>query len=129
MIRTRFARSLGLAALALAASAGAAAAQDLPPAAQLVERYIQAIGGRDVAARLTARHAVAERSMPAMGMTMPMETWTARPNRMLAKVQMSGMTMSSGFDGSVAWATSPMTGPRILDGVELKAALDQANFD
>lgn len=129
MIRTRFARTLGLAALALSAQAGAAAAQQLPPATQLVEKYVEAIGGRATATRFASRHVTAEMSMPAMGVTMTMETWTARPNRMLARMNMSGMTISSGFDGTVAWANSPMTGPKILDGVEFKQAFDQANFD
>jgi hypothetical protein len=129
MIRTRFARSLGLAALALATQAGAAAAQQLPPATQLVEKYIEAIGGRATASRFASRHVTAEMSMPAMGMTMTMETWTSRPNRMLSKVGMSGMTMASGFDGTVAWANSPMTGAKILDGAEFRQASDLANFD
>ena len=129
MIRTRFARSLGLAALALAASAGAAAAQDLPPAAQVVAKYLDAIGGQAAATRFNSRHVTAEMSMPAMGMTAPLEIWTARPNRMLVKVEMAGMTMSSGFDGTVAWASSPMSGPKILEGAELKTALDNASFD
>lgn len=129
MIRTRFARTLGLATLALAAQAGAAAAQQLPPAAEVVEKYVTAIGGRTTAQRFTSRHVTAEMSMPAMGVTMTMETWTARPNRMLARMNMSGMAIASGFDGTVAWATSPMTGPKILEGAELRQALDQANFD
>jgi hypothetical protein len=129
MIRTRFARTLGLAALALAATAGAAAAQQFPPAAQVVQKYLQAIGGPAAAARFSSRHVTAEMSMPSQGMTMTLETWTARPNRMLAKVGMGGMTMASGYDGTTAWATSPMSGPKILEGPELKSALDNANFD
>ena len=112
MIRTRFGRALGLAALALAVHAGAAAAQQLPPAAQVVERYVQAIGGRDVAARFHSRHVTAEMAMPAQGVTMTMESWTARPNKLFSKVGMSGMTMTTGYDGSVAWVNSPMSGPR-----------------
>ena len=129
MIRNRIGRSLGLAAVALAVQAGAAAAQQLPPASQLVEKYVQAIGGRAAAERLAARHVVAEMSMPAMGMTMQMETWTARPNRMLTKMEMSGMSITSGYDGTVAWMNSPMSGPKILDGPELRQAVDNANFD
>jgi hypothetical protein len=129
MIRTRFGRALGLSALALAVTAGAARAQQLPPAAQVVDHYLQAIGGRDLAARFQSRHVTAEMSMPAMGMTMTLESWTARPNRSFSKVDMSGMTMTSGYDGAVAWVNSPMSGPKILDGPELKTALDNANFD
>ena len=129
MIRTRTGRSLGLAAFALAVHAGAAAAQQLPPASQLVEKYVQAIGGRAAAERFSARHVTAEMSMPAMGMTMTMESWMARPNRSFSKMEMSGMAITSGFDGTTAWVNSPMSGPKILDGAEFKQAFDNANFD
>jgi hypothetical protein len=129
MIRTRFGRALGLVVLAVAAQAGAAAAQQLPPAAQVVEKYVTAIGGRATAERLSTRHVTAEMSMPAMGMTMTMESWMARPNRSFSKMEMSGMSITSGFDGTTAWVNSPMSGPKILDGPELKQAFDNANFD
>lgn len=129
MIRIRFARSLGVAAVALAAAAGAAAAQGNPPAAEVVAKYLQAIGGRDAAARFASRHLTAEMSVPAMGVTAPMEIWYARPNRMLVKMDMAGMAVASGSDGTVVWANSPMTGPRILAGAERMMALDNANFD
>jgi hypothetical protein len=129
MIRTRTGRTLGLAALALAVQAGAAAAQQLPPAAEVVEKYVQAIGGRATAERFSARHVTAEMSMPAMGMTMTMQSWIARPNRTFSRMEMSGMAITSGFDGTTAWVNSPMSGPKILDGPELRQALDNANFD
>jgi len=128
MIRTRFGRPLGLAALALAVQAGAAAAQQLPPAAQVVEKYVQAIGGRPAIERFSARHETGEMSVPAMGMTMTTESWSALPNRSFRKIDMSGMTMTSGSDGTTAWVNSPMSGPKILNGDELKEAFDNANF-
>jgi Domain of unknown function (DUF4412)/Protein of unknown function (DUF620) len=121
-------RALALAALALAAHAGTARAQQLPPAQQIVDRYVRAIGGRPAFARLASRHMVAEMSMS--GMTMQMETFTARPNKMVAVVSVSGMTITSGYNGQVAWQNSPMTGPRVLsEGAELKQVLDNAQFD
>lgn len=127
MNRIRTGRALALAALALAAHAGTAVAQQLPPAQQIVDRYVQAIGGRPAFARLTSRHMVAEMSMS--GMTMQMETFTTRPNKMVAVVSVSGMTINSGYDGQVAWTNSPATGPRLVDGAELKQVLDNASFD
>lgn len=130
MIRTPIGRALGLSALALAVHAGAAAAQGLPPAALVVEKYIQVIGGRDVAARFQTRHVQAEMAMPAMGMTATIESWSARPNRAFSKVDLAGMmTITSGYDGTTAWMNSPMSGPKILDGPELRTALDNASFD
>jgi hypothetical protein len=128
MIRTRFGRSLGLAALALAVQAGAAAAQQLPPASQLVEKHLQAIGGRATAERLSARHVTAEISTPTMGM-MQLESWMARPNRSFSRIVVSGRSITSGYDGSTAWRSSPISGPQVLQGAELKQAIDIANFD
>jgi hypothetical protein len=129
MNRIRTGRALALAALALASAAGTARAQQtqLPPARQIVDRYVQAIGGRAAITRFNSRHMVAEMSMS--GMSMQMETFNARPNKMFATMSMNGMAMSSGYDGHTAWATTPMTGPRLLDGAELKQALDNASFD
>ncbi|HEU4558633.1 MAG TPA: DUF4412 domain-containing protein [Longimicrobium sp.] len=127
MNRIRTGRALALAALALAAHAGTARAQQLPPAQQIVDRYVQAIGGRPAFARLASRHMVAEMSMS--GMSMQMETFTARPNKMVAVVSVNGMQITSGYDGQVAWTNSPMTGPRLMEGAELKQVLDNAQFD
>ena len=53
----------------------------------------------------------------------------ARPNRSFSKMEMSGMAITSGFDGTTAWVNSPMSGPQVLEGAELKQAIDNANFD
>lgn len=123
-------RSLALAALTLAASAGGAQAQQLPPAQQIVDRYMEAIGGRAAVARHKQRRVVAEMNMPAMGLTMNIETFTASPNKVLTKIEAPGMgNMSSGYDGTVAWSNNPMQGPRVLDGPELQEQVRQADFD
>ncbi|HYJ78856.1 MAG TPA: DUF620 domain-containing protein [Longimicrobiaceae bacterium] len=129
-LRSTFVRGGGLAALALAGLAAHAPAQQLPAAAQVVDRYVEAIGGRAAIGRHGQRKMVTELSIPAQGMTIAMETYTARPNRMAMKAEVPGMgTMSSGYDGTVAWSTSPVTGPRIITGKEAAEALRQANFD
>lgn len=106
------------------------AAQGQPSAKDVVERSIAAVGGRAAFAKHQARHMTAEMTMPAMGMTMEMEVWTARPNRMVSKATIPGIgEMTSGYDGQVAWQNSPMTGPKILSGDELEQTLRQADFD
>lgn len=128
MLRTSFGRALGAAAFVLTAAAPAAA-QQLPPAAQIVAKYVDAIGGRAAWSQHTARHVVAEMSMPAMGMTMNMEMFFARPNKMLTRMNMNGMAMTGGYDGQVAWSNNPMQGPRILTGPELRQVTETADFD
>jgi hypothetical protein len=129
MKRIPFARTLGAAVLALSVHAGALAAQQLPPAQQVVDRYLQAIGGHDAVARLQARHETSEVSVPAMGMTMTVESFAARPNRSVTRMEMAGMQMGQGFDGTTAWANDPMHGPRLLTGDELAQVQDLASFD
>jgi outer membrane lipoprotein-sorting protein len=117
-------------ALALALGAGSASAQQLPPAQQVVDRYVAAIGGKQALARYQSRRIVAEMAMPAMGMTLTVETMASRPNKMLVKSNMPGMgEMLSGYDGQVAWSVNPVQGPRVLVGSELAQAVRMADFD
>lgn len=128
-IRTRTG-VLAAVALAAAAAAPSAGAQTLPPATQIVERYIEAVGGRDAFAHHQYRRTEMEMSMPAAGMTMDMEVLQARPNLTVTRMTLPGMgTMTSGYDGNVAWAVDPMSGARILSGDELEQTRQQAHFD
>ena len=128
-VQTLF-RTLTLAGAAAALAAAPARAQDLPPAKQIVDAYMQAIGGADAIARAQHRHFRGEMSMAAAGMTMTMEMWQARPNKMLMVMEIPGMgQMRSGYDGETAWSINPMQGPRIVEGAELEQTLRQADFD
>jgi len=128
-VRNSFGRPFALAAVALAMTAGAADAQQLPPAQQIADRYVEAIGGRAAVARHQHRRTVSEMTIPAAGVTMNSEVFTSSPNKMLLKVEATGMgNMSSGYDGTVAWANNAMQGPRVLDGAELKDVIRQADF-
>ncbi len=122
-----FGRTLALAALVLAGSARGAAAQDLPPAKQIVDRYVEAIG-KGAATRQNFRHVVAEMTMPSGTMTMDMKF--ARPNKMVMSVEMPGLgSMHSGYDGARGWSVNPMSGAQVMEGKELEQFARQAEFD
>lgn len=129
--KTHLIRTLVLAgAAASLAPASRAQAQDLPPARQIVDAYVQAIGGEDAIARASHRHVRGEMSMPAAGMTMTMEMWQSRPNKMLMVMTIPGMgEVRQGYDGQTAWSTNPMQGPRIIEGAELEQTARQADFE
>lgn len=129
--KTHLIRTLVLAgAAASLAPVSQAAAQDLPPARQIVDAYVQAIGGMDAIARAQHRHLKGQMSMPAAGMTMSMEMWQARPNKMLMVMSIPGLgEVRQGFDGQTAWSSNPMQGPRIIEGDELQQTMRQADFD
>jgi outer membrane lipoprotein-sorting protein len=128
--KTNLIRTLVLAGVAASLSPAQGHAQNLPEARQIVDAYVQAIGGTDAIARTSHRHLKGEMSMPAAGMTMTMEMWQARPNKMLMVMTIPGMgEMRQGYDGETAWSNNPMQGPRIIEGVEMEQALRQADFD
>jgi hypothetical protein len=126
-MKLSFGRTLALAALVIAGSARGAVAQDLPPAQQIVDRYVEAIG-KGAATRQNFRHMVAEMTMPSGTMTMDMKF--ARPNKFVMSVEMPGLgSMRSGFDGARGWALNPMTGAQLMEGKELEQLRRQADFD
>lgn len=115
--------------LALALPLTAAAQQQLPPARQVIDRYVEAVGGREAIARPKFRSIETEMSMPAMGMTIPVKTVMAAPNRMVTTAEMPGAgTLRSGYDGSVGWQVNPMTGPALMSGAELEQTAQMADF-
>lgn len=120
---------LGAFAVALAAVLpGAAASQDLPPAQDLIDRYVEAIGGRAAASASVATRATGTFEMPAMGVSGDLETVNAADGAMAMKVTIPGMgDMLSGFTGEVGWSMDPMQGPRLLDGGELAAMREQSD--
>jgi hypothetical protein len=69
-------------------------------------------------------------SVPAYGLTGSIEVFAARPNKALSKLTLAGIgDVIEGYDGTVAWSNSPMTGPMIATGEELTQKALDANFD
>jgi len=129
MIRRRSGRTLALAALAAAVQGCAGADRGPPAASKVVDRYVEAIGGREATRRFPARHVVAEMSVPATGTTMQMEVWTSSgPDRMLTRTVTNGMLITSGFDGTTAWAIADGR-PRILPREAYEQAIGKGNLD
>lgn len=118
-----------LAALAIAvAGAAPAASQDLPPAQEIIDRYVEAIGGRDAAVASVVTRSSGSFAIPAMGVTGDLESVETPEGATAMRVTIPGMgDMLSGYTGEVGWSTDPMTGPRLLDGGELDAMREQAH--
>lgn len=116
------------AAGAPAAPAAPAAAKTLPPASTVLAKFREARGNR---AWLAAPGVTSTGTfeMPAAGIKASFELLQAAPNRMRLAVNIPGMGMiESGYDGSTAWATDPMQGPRILAGRELDQMREESDF-
>jgi hypothetical protein len=98
----------------------------LPEARTLIERHVEAVGGREAMKASSSLHVRGRVSMPAAGLSGPVEIFAARPNKMLMRMTMSGVgDLEEGFDGTVGWMLSPVTGPMLTEG----AQLEQKKFD
>lgn len=102
----------------------------LPVAQTIIDRHIEAVGG---AAAIKARNSLNVKgsiAIPAQGITGTMEVFAARPNKVVTKTTLLGIgDISDGYDGTVAWTMSPMTGPMLSTGDELAQKAFDANFD
>jgi hypothetical protein len=91
---------------------------------------VRAIGGREAVLRHASLRAVGNFAMPAQGISGTVERVAARPDRFREKVAMSGVgEMQLGFDGSIGWMVTPMTGPMVLTGKQLEQLRRDAEFD
>lgn len=105
-------------------------AEPLPPAQSIIDRHIKAVGGREAIKSHTSMSAKGSLSIPANGMTGTIEVFAARPNKTVARTTLAGIgEVKEGFDGTVAWSISPMTGPMLSTGDELAQKALDADFD
>lgn len=116
-----------LAALVLTAvAAPVAAAQGLPDAKDLIQRYAEAIGG-DAWKKYKSAKMVARLEVPSQGMSANIEAMNVFPTHYAMKMEIPGMGfIQSGYDGTTAWMKDPMMGPRILQGMEADQVAEEA---
>lgn len=108
------------------AAPAAAAAQDLPAARQIIDRHIEAVGGRKAILARSSSHQRGTMSIPAQGMSADIEGFAAKPNKVLVRFKIPGIgDVEEGFNGEIGWSISPMTGPMLTQGKQL----EQKRFD
>jgi len=101
----------------------------LPEARTIIDRHIKAVGGRDAILARKSMHGVGTVSIPAAGITGPIEVFGAAPNKILVKSSIPGMgEFTEGFDGTHGWSMNPMTGPVLKADKELEQAKLDAEF-
>ena len=119
-----------LAALIVAAVHGEAVAEKAPTGAEVLERFVEASGGRAAYDVLQNRKAVARLEIPSQGMTFDLTIWLARPNSLYSVIENPALgRIEKGVSGGVVWEKSIMTGPVIKEGAERDAAILDATFE
>ncbi len=107
---------------------GPAASPALPTSDLVLDRYVEAIGGRAAWEKLTSRQSIGTIQIPALSLSGTVEVHEKAPNRLLAVVVISGAIFRQGYDGALAWADDPQNGLRSLSGQELTEAGREADF-
>ena len=99
---------------------------ELPPARTILDRYVEAIGGRKAILAHTSSHLSGTVTVTGSGITGAVDIYGAKPDKSLVKINLGGIgDLFEGFDGINAWSISPMTGPMLTQGKEL----DEKKFD
>jgi hypothetical protein len=119
-----------IAAVLVQASPAARQEAALPPARDVVARFVSALGGAEAYKAVKSARARGTMQIPSMQVTGTVEVMTARPARHLARVNINGIgPVEQGYDGKVGWSINPIAGPSLMVGRELIETADGAWFD
>jgi photosynthetic reaction center cytochrome c subunit len=84
---------------------GASAATPPPTVDQIIEKYVQAIGGAAAIEKITSR--AAKGNLSARGFELPLEVYQKAPNKQVMITHTPGGDAAQGFDGETAWVVNP----------------------
>lgn len=108
----------------------APAAEALPSARTIIDRHIEAIGGRTAILGHSSTHAAGTMAMASSGVSGSIDVYAARPNKSLVKLTIGGIgEVLEGFDGTTGWSLSAITGPMLATGKELAQKSFDAAYD
>lgn len=109
--------------------AAAAATANLPSADQIMDKFIDATGGRANYEKVTSRVILGKIGIPAANISGTMETYEVA-GKVYANIEIAGVgKIERGYDGKTAWEITAATGPRIIDGPEKDEMVREAQFD
>ncbi len=104
-------------------------AEAMPTADQIIEKYVQASGGKAAIEKATSRVTKGTFEIPAMGASGPIETYAKAPNKTVMIITFPGFgTIQQGYNGQAGWAQEPTSGMRDLSGAELGYTKRGAEF-
>jgi outer membrane lipoprotein-sorting protein len=116
--------------MAMAAAGTLSAADDLPKADTILDKYLEVTGGKAAYAKLHSQSSTGVMELSAMGLKGKMVAYHAEPDRSLVEVTIEGVgKMTEGTGGETAWSVNSMQGPRVKDGAERSQALLNARFN
>ncbi|MFQ5491717.1 MAG: S41 family peptidase, partial [Phycisphaerae bacterium] len=103
--------------------------KNLPKGEDLLDKMIQATGGKAAHEKIKNRVTKASFSVPAQGLTGTLLVYEADPNKHRSVLDIANMgKVQRGCDGKNVWEMHPMMGARILEGKEREGLLREVRF-
>lgn len=92
-----------------APSSPSSTAETLPPVKQILDRYVQALGGAEAINKINTRIAKGSR-IGADGVLVPEEVYQKAPDKLLTITTYPQVVFSNGYNGTAAWGHSSREG-------------------
>ncbi len=106
------------------------AAQALPKAETILDRYVEVTGGKAAYEKHTRDTMTGTISFPAQGLSGKLTRYAMAPDKEYSVVELGPIgKIESGFSNGVAWEKSAILGPRVKRGEELEQAAREARFN
>ena len=105
------------------------AAAKLPTVREILDRYVQALGGRAALEKIQTRAMKGTVEISPMGVKGTTESYAAAPDKFYTRMNLGGIgEILDSFDGKTAWTVNPLQGNRDKTGDELAQTKLNANF-
>lgn len=116
--------------IVLLAAAGAFAADPLPSAESVLDRYVQVTGGKQAYEKRKTEIAHGRLEYTAMGIKGTITRYAAEPDKYYASLDIEGLgKVEMGINGPIAWENSALLGPRVKTGVERAEAIREGSMN
>jgi hypothetical protein len=113
----------------LACSATGFAADPLPSAESILDRYVQVTGGKQAYEKRKTEIAHGTVEYAAIGIKGSLTRYAAEPDKYYATLDIEGLgKVETGVNGQIAWENSALLGPRVKTGVERAEAIREGNM-
>jgi len=116
--------------LCLLTAAAGFAADPLPSAESILDRYVQVTGGKAAYEKRKTEIAHGTVEYAAIGIKGSLTRYAAEPDKYYASLEIDGLgKVETGINGQVAWENSAILGPRVKTGVERAEAIREGNMN
>jgi hypothetical protein len=117
-------RSMILCAAVLCTSGVRLAADDLPKAETILDKYIEVTGGKAAYEKNHSEISSGKMEFTGKGITGNLVSYRADPDKSYTEIDIQGIgKLREGSDGKVAWSLSAIQGPHLKEGEERAQAM------